>query len=528
VEGNREADSKNEESLKKQAVTSIILMGCTMTTRILGFIRNAVIAAIFGTTVSADIINAVFNIPNNFRKLLAEGALSAAFIPVLSETLVTRPDSSAARRLVRNIMSLQILILVPLLIVFTVFSRPIIGVLLNFSQPEALELSSGLFRWVSHYLFFVSLGAILMAVLNTHGIFVTPALTPLLFSVAVIGSILLFHKSLGIYSMAVGVLSGGFMQVAFQWPLFRRRGYRFVPDFGFDNDDVKKVLKLWLPVVATSSIFAVNQQIALRFASGLEGGSISHLVYALPIFQLPFGVFSASVTTVLFPRMSRQVASGSWPELGETVRYGLRFLILLLVPAAVFFIIMGQPLVQIVYQRGAFSPQSTVLTARTLAGYSYGLLSVGMFTFMQRFFYACKDYRTPFWIAVVVTLSDIFLSLWLKETPLRVVGLAIANSAAFSLGLPLMVLFARQKLGRIGGRDLLGTATRTIIAVAPPALMLVLYRAKIGAFQTAALSFAKALGLIGGLLGFVALVLLLYYLSGEGIVRELVRKRWKI
>ncbi len=244
-------------------------MACTLLARALGFVRNIIIAALFGATGSADVLNAVFNIPNNFRKLLAEGALSSAFIPVLSQALIRDPEGNTARKLVGNILTFQLIVLIPLMTLSVVFARPIISVFLDFSEPVKMSASAGLFRWICHYLLLISISAVLMGILNSHGIFITPALTPVLFSVCVIGSILLLHRRLGVFSMAVGVLAGGVLQIVFQLPLFRKAGYSLRPNVDFSNPAFKRVIRLWLPVVATSSIFAVNQQIAIRFASGL-------------------------------------------------------------------------------------------------------------------------------------------------------------------------------------------------------------------------------------------------------------------
>ena len=184
------ADSK--ESLRRSGTTTVAVMACTLTTRLLGFIRNAVVAALFGTSGQADVLMGVFNIPNIFRKLLAEGALSAAFIPILSHSLVMEPDGDAARRLVRHIVSFLFILIIPLLILSVFFARPIVGIFLNLPDPELMSLSASLFRCLCHYLLFVSLSAVLMAVLNSHGIFIIPALTPLFFSIAVIDSLLLY------------------------------------------------------------------------------------------------------------------------------------------------------------------------------------------------------------------------------------------------------------------------------------------------------------------------------------------------
>ncbi len=174
--------------------------------------------------------------------------------------------------------------------------------LLDFDDPYLSELSVSLFRWFINYILLISISAALMAVLNSYGYFFIPAITPLLFSISVITSIITLYKSLGIFSMAAGVLAGGLLQLLFQLPLFHKLGYDLKPDFSFNSTYFKKIMKNWGPVAATASVFTINQQIAIRFASGLDTGSTSSLSYALVFWQLPFGIFSASITTVLFPK----------------------------------------------------------------------------------------------------------------------------------------------------------------------------------------------------------------------------------
>ena len=178
-------------------------------------------------------------------------------------------------------------------------------------------------------------------------------------------------------------------------------------------------MRQWIPVVASASLFAVAQQIALLFASGLEDGSTSALSNALVFWQLPFGILSASVVTAHFPRMSRNAAARDQPALAATFAGGLKLIIALLLPPTLFYLFLGQPVIQVALERMTFSALGTTLASRVLAGYTIGLVSVGIFTFVQRFFFATQDYRTPFLVALAVVAVDIPLSLVLKETALR-------------------------------------------------------------------------------------------------------------
>ncbi len=472
----------DEQSIQRSTLSTFIVMGCTLLSRILGFVRIAVISAYFGASGKADVINLTFAIPNNLRKLLAEGALSSAFIPVLSESIVKNgPRNADTRNIVRSILTFQFLILVPLSILSIIFAKPLIEhVLTQFNNPQQNFLAVSLFRYFINYLLFISISAVMIGVLNSTSHFFIPAVTPLLFSISVITSIIVLNKSIGIYSMAFGVLIGGLLQILFQYPLFHKLGFDFKPRITFRDAYFKTILKHWIPVLATSSVFTINQQVAFLFASGLAEGSTSSVTNALVFWQLPFGIFSASITTVLFPRMSRQAAAYDRNGLRESISTGIRLLFSLLLPSALFLGIHGKLIIASALQRGLFTADNTFMTAAVLAGYVFGLFSVGGYNFLLRFFYASRNFKVPFFVSVIVCTIDILLSLTLKETPLGVAGLAYANSIAFSIGFLVLYILANRKLDFLHTKKLVKTMIRVIISVLPSLVLALLLRTMTG------------------------------------------------
>ena len=322
-----------KETTRRQSMLSTIaVMTGTLGSRILGFVRIALISMFFGAGGEADVLNAVFNIPNNFRKLLAEGALSSAFIPELSRQIVQDGTGENARKLSRNILALQLLILIPLSLICIFFPQVVLKIFIRFEDPAMTALAIKLFRWLFHYILLISINAVLMAVLNSHNQFLIPAVSPLLFSVSVISSIVIWHSTLGIFSMVIGVLGGGVAQILCQYPLYHKLGYRVMPRLDFRDEAFRRVMKQWLPVLVTSSIFTINQQVAIFLATGLEEGSTTALSNSIVFWQLPFGIFSASITTVLFPKMSRLAGAENWDKLSSTIQDGVHMLAVLLVP----------------------------------------------------------------------------------------------------------------------------------------------------------------------------------------------------
>lgn len=482
------ADRENvERSLSGSARSTALVMSITALSRVLGFVRQAAVNAVFGASGTADVLNAVFNIPNNLRKLLAEGALSSAFIPVLSQASADAEAEEAGipRQIVRNLLAFQYLVLVPTLVVAVVFAGPITRFILDFTSPADQELAADLFRWFIHYTLLISIGAVLMGTLNSRSRFTLPALTPILFSIAVIASIVLLSPSLGLHAMSVGVLAGGLAQIAVQAPQFRRLGFDFRPSFDFRNPYFRRIMRQWLPVVAASSVFAINQFVAIYFASGLEDGSASALANAVIFWQLPQGILGVSIMTVLFPRMSRQAAADDREGLKRTLGFGIRGILALLVPSAIVLALLGREVVAVAFQRGEFVLADTLRAADVLAAYCIGMASVSAFGFLQRFFYSNGDYRTPTVTAVVVVVVDVGLSLWLKETVLRVAGLAVANSVAFTIGAVILLVRARRVVGGVELGAIAVTLLKTIAATGPAVVVIVATRRLLGQWWTA-------------------------------------------
>ena len=502
-------------------------MGITTVSRLLGFVRQAAVNAVFGASGSADVLNAVFNIPNNLRKLLAEGALSSAFIPVLSRA---SSDEEASRQgvpqdIVRNLLTFQYLVLIPVLLLSVVFAGPITRFVLDFPEIERQELAAELFRWFIHYALLISVSAVIMGTLNSHGRFTVPAFTPIIFSVCVISSILLLYRRLGLHAMTVGILAGGLAQVLVQVPGFRRLGFDFRPSFDFTSAPFRRIMRQWLPVVAASSVFAISQQVSLYFASGLEDGSSSALANAVIFWQLPQGIFGVSIMTVLFPRMSREAAQDDRIALKRTLGFGVRAIVALLVPSAIILALLGREVIAVSFQRGNFELVDTLRTARVLTAYCIGMAGVSAFNFLQRFFYSYGDYRTPTLAAVGVVIIDVSLSLWLKETPLRVSGLAIANSIAFTCGAIVLLARTRSVVGGVELGAILTTIGKTVLSAAPAVGLILLVRPALVVWWEAGSSFTGFAVIAGvGVLA-VALVGFGFIVLKVEVVAMLVRRR---
>jgi len=502
-------------------------MACTAGSRLFGYVRQALFSYYFGASGAADSLNAVFNIPNNLRKLFAEGAFSSAFIPVLSSTIEEDPSGVRPRKLVSNLAAFLIMVLLPLVGLSIAFPRVFVTALLRFSDPGKVAVGAQGMQWMFNYILLVSLSALVMAVLNSHGVFAVPALSPLLFTLATVLSIVFLNGRLGILSMGIGVLIGGTLQLAVQVPALRKRGYSVRPDFRLANPDFTRTVRLWLPYLASASIPTVTQFFAQLFASGLEDGSVSAIVNSVMFLQIPIGIFTASINTVLFPRMSRQATRRDTEGLRGSVSYGIESLIVLLIPSSILLCLFGREIIAAALQRGHFTEASTLMASRALTGYAVGLLFMGVYQFLQRLFYSLKSFTVPLASSAFVAVIDIVLSLILKETPLRVSGLAYANSVAFLAGTVMLGIMARRRLGGLGLRSIVTSIGKSLVGSIPMGVFIILFLAWKPDLWTRGGSLRGAAWIAAAALVSVLLTLAVYLILRVPFLADMIARRKK-
>ncbi len=520
--------SNRRDSKRGSTVNTVIVMVCTFASRLLGFVRNALIASLFGAGGDASILHLTFAVPNNLRKLMAEGALSSAFIPEISASLARGKGRNAdyAKSLTSLLIGFQLLVLIPLSIIGIIYAETLIKyVLSELKEPDRIALAVSLFRWFIFYIVLISVNATIMAVLNSHNEFLVPALTPVLFSVAVISSLLLLYRHLGVFAMAVGVLSGGVAQIFFQLPAFIKHGYSIFPRFKFSEPGFARIMRRWGPVVMSSSIFSIIQIVAIRFASGIDDSGVAGLQNAIIFWQLPMGIFSASVSTVMFPKMARLTAEGNERELNTTIAQGIELLLVLLIPSMLVLVFLGHEIIAVAYQRYRFTAGDTAYTVKIMSAYSYGLFSVGAYNFMQRYHFSRDRYKTVTATAVVIALVDISLSILWKNTALGVAGLALANTVAFTIGFLLLYLPMIKSRGLEILKGNLRTLVKLLPALIPGALVLYLHHMLYGTWWTSGSSAINLLRLLIVAGVYSVLTLFMYRISGIDAVNILLRRR---
>jgi putative peptidoglycan lipid II flippase len=412
----------------------------TVVSRVLGMVREMVTAAVFGlqSGLGSAFVSA-FTLPNLFRRLLGEGALTAAFVPTLTHELETR-NRAAAFDLVSKVASWLGLITVALVFVaMTFFSQAAYwaGLAQRWGMEGAtadrLELAAYLAVILFPYMIFVCLAAAFSAACQVLGRFTEPALSPVWLNLASIGALALggwwsWDAPDRMNLLCVGVLAGGFLQMIVPGAVLWREGWRPVFDVRPDAR-VREIGRLMAPTVIGSAIYLINISISRFIGLSLNDSATQALNLATRVMELPIGVFTAAIATVVFPLITRHATRGDWSSLGKDYHKGLRLVLVFNVPAAVGLALLSEPIIRLLFQHGAFNPEDTALMTPVLAVYSIGLPFLSFTTVALRGFYALKDTATPVRAAALSFAVNILLSIVLMRW-LSTVGLALASNVA--------------------------------------------------------------------------------------------------
>lgn len=406
--------------------------GMTSVSRVLGLVRDVVIARTFGAAPEADAFFVAFRVPNLFRRWFGEGAFSQAFVPVLAEyrERFGRDDVEALVAAVTATLGLALALFTlvgiacaPWLV--TLFSPGFL------EEPEQHARATALLRLTFPYLLLICMVALSGALMNTWGRFAVPAFTPVLLNVGLIAGALWLAPQLEspVFGLAWGVLIGGVLQLLLQLPTLARLGLLLRPRFRPRHPGVRQIGRLMLPAVFGASVSQVNILIDTALASLLVSGSISWLYYADRMMEFPLGVFSIALGTVVLPSLSRAFQRGRHEDYARTLDWGLKLVCLVTVPAAVGLSVLATPILSTLFEYGAMGGQDVRAAAGALAAYGVGLVGLSFVKVLAPAYFARQDTRTPVRVALVAVGVNVGLNLLLIG-PLAHVGLALATSVA--------------------------------------------------------------------------------------------------
>lgn len=458
---------------KKHIAKAAGLMSlATLISRILGYVKDMLLARFFGATGTADTFFVAFRIPNLLRELFAEGSMSAAFIPVLSE-YQTKHGKQEAERLVRITFTFISLVVGLVCILGIVFSPVIVAAIAPgfLSMPAKFSLTVVLTRVMFPFLLFVSLAALVMGSLNARRVFFIPAFAPAMLNITIIASVLFFAYRIEqpILAVAIGVTAGGLTQFAFQLPSFFRKSYTLRPEYDFRHPGLKKMALLVMPATMGMAVAQINIFVSTILASYLEEGSITYLYYSMRLIQFPIGMFGVAMGMAVLPALSEHAVKGDYDGLREDFSFAIRLLFFITIPAMVGLIALREPIVNILFQRGEFDYAATAGTAQALLFYSIGIWSVVGVRMVTVSFYSMQDTKTPVKVAVVALAANVLLSIVLMQH-LKHSGLALANSIASGINFLVLFMFLRKKLKRVDGRKIAFSFVRSLSAAIPMGL----------------------------------------------------------
>lgn len=451
---------------KRIAKAAGIMSAATFISRILGYVRDMIFALYFGATGTSDTFFAAFRIPNLLRELFAEGSMSSAFIPVLTEYRQKQGEDEA-NRLVKITFTFIIIVVGMICLLGIVFSPAIVTVIAPgfLGSPEKFSLTVLLTRIMFPFLLFISLAALVMGALNTKKVFFVPTLAPAMLNITLILSIVFFEAKAKqpLTAAAMGVMAGGFIQFAFQLPSFFRNRYRLGFDATFSHPGLKKMSILLIPATLALSVSQINIVVSNILASFLPSGSITYLFYSMRLIQFPIGIFGVAMGMAVLPTLSEHAVRGDHEKLREDFSFALRLLFFITVPAMAGLIALREPIVNLLFQRGKFDYAATLGTSQALLFYSIGIWSIVGVRVVTACFYSLQDTKTPFKVALVGLISNILFSVMLMKS-LRHSGLALANSLASAANFSILFFFLRRRLQRIDGRKILSSFAKSVFA----------------------------------------------------------------
>jgi putative peptidoglycan lipid II flippase len=410
--------------------SSLVVAVMTMLSRILGLVRDVVIALYFGAGASADAFFVAFKIPNFLRRLFAEGAFAQAFVPVLSEYKTQRglPETKLLIDSVAGVLGFVLLIIT----LVAILAAPALTAVFApgfYADQQKFTLASEMLRITFPYLLFISLTAFAGSILNSYGRFAVPAITPVLLNIVLICSAVWLtpYFSGSAMSLAWGVLIAGMLQMMFQLPFLLRLNLLPRPRLDYRHEGVARILKLMVPALFGVSVSQINLLLDTVLASFLQTGSVSWLYYSDRLSELPLGVIGIAIATVILPALSRNHASASLKEFSATLDWALRSVMIIGLPAALALMVLARPLIITLFYYGEMTLLDVDMSAKSLLAYAMGLQAFMLIKVLATGYFSRQDTKTPVKIGIYAMIANMVLNLILIG-PLAHVGLAMATS----------------------------------------------------------------------------------------------------
>lgn len=444
-----------------------IIGSATTVSRILGFLRDVLLARFFGTNIFAQAFVVAFRLPNMLRDMVGEGATDAAIVPILTEYRHARSPEEYWE-VARVMLNLMLAVLVVLSILGVVFAPILVRVIAPgfLRSPEKFNMTVLLTRMLFPYIIFLGMVAYSKGVLSSFHYFTTPAFAPVVLNATMIIALLVLCPIIGIKGLVFGVVAGGLFEVLLQVKPLRDKGFRFGKGFPLVHPIAKRIGRLLMPRALGTAVYQMSVLIDTILASlaWIVGpGGVAALYYSNRLVQLPLAVFGISLATAALPKMSKEVASNDMEALKDTVSFSLTTVFTVMIPATVGLMILAEPIIRILFQRGEFTAYSTGITESALFFYAIGLFAYAGIKILVSTYYAMGDTRTPVKTAAVSLTVNIVFNLILMW-PLKIGGLALATSIAAVTNVVILYIVLVRRIGDIGTLKILRSFMRIFIA----------------------------------------------------------------
>jgi putative peptidoglycan lipid II flippase len=461
---------KSEGGSPRLARSAGVFGLATITSRILGLVREQVMAYYFGAGDANDAFRVASRIPNLVRDLFAEGAMSAAFIPTFTRQL-TLKGKEESWRLANSVINALVIVTGVIVVLGIIFAEPLVRFYApNFSAvPGKIELTIYLARIAFPFLTLVAIAAVLMGMLNSLGHFFVPALSPAMFNVAGIVmalTLIPLAPHFGVQPItivAIATLVGGLGQLVIQMPPLRKEGFRYRPDIDFKDPALRRALLLMGPGTIGMAATQINVFVNTQLATSQGTGAVSWLDFAFRLMYLPIGLFGVSVATAATPAISRMVAEGNFERIRSTLASALGLMLFLNLPATIGLIVLARPIIAVIFEHGEFTSADTLATAAALQLYAIGLIGYSIVRIISPTFYALGRSRVP----VMVSAGSVLINIVLNVTLVRSMGyrgLALGTSITAILNAAVQMFLLRREINGIGGTRIAASFARVMAA----------------------------------------------------------------
>ena len=447
---------------------AIIIAGASIISRLLGLIRDRLLASTFGASDILDTYYAAFRVPDLIFNILVLGALSSAFIPIFLKYWKSGESEESKKEawlITNSILNILMVILILLGIIFFIFAPQVISLITPGFSPEKQMETANLTRIMLFSIFLFGISNIFSSVLNSFRKFLSYAIAPIMYNVGIVIGIIFLYPSFGIQGLAWGVVLGAFLHMLIQLPATLKTGYRYQWIFNWRHEGVKKMAKLILPRTFGLAIAQINQLVITIVASTLMAGSIAVFSLANNLQSFPINVFGVSLAIAAFPLMSSAFAEENKEKFVIHFSVTLRRVLFLIIPASVLILLLRAQIVRVILGSGAFDWQDTYLTAQTLGFFALSLFAQSLIPMLARSFYAHQDTKTPVKISVFSLIINIIGSVILGQT-MGVTGLALSFSISNIINMVLLVCALRSKIGYLDDKKIIKSAGKIILASA--------------------------------------------------------------